>query len=485
MIELENVGFRYKNQGYGLHSINLSVKQGEVILLCGTSGCGKTTITRLINGLIPNFYEGDMEGSIKVDGIDVPSVTLYDLVGKVGSVFQNPRSQFFNVDTTSELAFGCENMNLPKEEILQRIDTVAQDLNLKYLLDRNIFMLSGGEKQKVACGSIATMNPNIILLDEPSSNLDIVAIKDLQNVIKVWKSQGKTIIIAEHRLFYLVDICSKVVFMESGKVERVVSGEEFKNMSRDTLYSMGLRTNNLSTLDIGNRQVPTVSRDCISVDNFIYSYKDGNKALYVPHVDIPVNSVTALIGHNGAGKSTFSKMLCGLIRERNSTITIGGQRLNYKKRIKLCYMVMQDVNHQLFTESVLDEIMLSQDHEDRAKAMEILSKLDLDSLHDSHPMSLSGGQKQRVAIGSAIASDSPVTVYDEPTSGLDYVHMVEISKNIDQMKSLGKTQIIVTHDPEFILSCCDYVIHMEKGKVKDCYPLNAIGLRKLLKYFSF
>ncbi|MDF2988540.1 MAG: transporter related [Eubacterium sp.] len=243
MIEFKQVSFSYGSEktDNSLYNINLTVKDGEFILLCGGSGCGKTTLTRLVNGLIPNYYEGKLEGKVLVDGVDVSRMPLYEMAGMVGSVFQNPRSQFFNVDTTGELAFGCENMGLPVKEIHARIKRTAKDLYLKHLLDRSIFALSGGEKQKIACGSVAALEPRIYVLDEPSSNLDVCAVEELRNLLAHWKSQGKTVVIAEHRLYYLHELADRVIYMKDGQIEREYSGKEFSAMGRMELESLGLR----------------------------------------------------------------------------------------------------------------------------------------------------------------------------------------------------------------------------------------------------
>lgn len=206
MIQIENVTFTYNGseEKENLKNISFSIKQGEVILLCGESGCGKTTLTRLINGLIPWYYEGEMTGIVKVTGKDIKEQPLHILSRHIGSVFQNPRSQFFNVDTTSEIAFSCENRGLPETEIQRRIEQTVSLFHIENLIDRNIFHLSGGEKQKVACASVSAGEPEIYVLDEPSSNLDVTAIDDLRDIISCWKAAGKTVIVAEHRLYYLI-----------------------------------------------------------------------------------------------------------------------------------------------------------------------------------------------------------------------------------------------------------------------------------------
>jgi len=215
MIELKNVSFTYESgeAENSLKNINLTIQDGETILLCGESGCGKTTLTRLINGLIPHYYEGKMTGEVLLDGRKVNEYPLYQIAQRVGSVFQNPRTQFYNVETTSEIVFGCENMGLPVSKMQERLERTTQNLKLEKLLNRSLFALSGGEKQKIACASADATQPNIFVLDEPSSNLDIVTIEDLAGVIRQWRSEGKTIIAAEHRLYYHMPDAYRIIFM--------------------------------------------------------------------------------------------------------------------------------------------------------------------------------------------------------------------------------------------------------------------------------
>ena len=345
MIDFQNVSFSYgeESHGGGIRNINLTIKTGEFVLLTGESGCGKTTITRLVNGLVPHYYEGNLEGDVFLDGKSVSDTPLYDLAAMVGSVFQNPKSQFFNVDTDSELAFACENLGYPQEDILQRMDRTISDYHIEDLMGRSVFALSGGEKQKIACASSSVLLPGIMVLDEPSSNLDMSAIDDLRQVLSLWKKQGKTILIAEHRLYY--------------------------------------------------------------------------------------------------------------------------------------------TSHQLFTESVTDEVLLSMDDEDETIVNKILKQFDLLEYKDRHPLSLSGGQKQRVAIASAIVSNREIIVFDEPTSGLDLKHMREVARGLKSLADQGKTLLVITHDPELVMAGCSYVVHMEKGQIKESYPLDESGSKKVLDFF--
>ncbi|KUO74123.1 MAG: ABC transporter [Clostridia bacterium BRH_c25] len=484
MIELKNVSFSY-SQGQkenGLHNINLTIRQGEVVLLCGESGCGKTTLTRLINGLIPNYYEGSLTGQILINDQAIHKLQIYETAKMVGSVFQNPRSQFFNVDTTSELAFGCENRGLPAEEINRRIAETVSDFKIDMLMDRSIFQLSGGEKQKIACASVSTCHPDIFVFDEPSSNLDIAAIEDLRKLIELWKSKGKTIIIAEHRLYFLRELVDRVLYMKSGRIEKEFTAKQMKMMNLAELSSMGLRPLSLESLTRDKKNVAQRWED-VYLSNFVFSYKNITPAIKIDLLTVPKGNIVAVIGHNGAGKSTFARCLCGLEKSCKGTLDLCGEICKRRDRLRRCYMVMQDVNHQLFTESVLDEILLSMGEADTAKAESILSSLDLLPMKDLHPMSLSGGQKQRVAIASAVASEKEIILFDEPTSGLDLRHMREVSDSLKQLQQMGKTLFIISHDLELILGSCTHVLHFEKGSVIDSYPLDDIGENKIMSFF--
>ena len=496
MIEFKDVSFQYE-QGDSkgkIENINLTIHDGEAVLICGESGCGKTTLTRLINGLIPHYYEGTLTGQTIVQGIDVKNVSLYSLSGVVGSVFQNPRTQFFTVDTTSEIAFGCENLGIDAEEISSRIENTVNTLKIKDLLDRSLFALSGGEKQKIACASVSSMEPDVFVLDEPSSNLDIKSIGELKNVLREWKAQGKTIVIAEHRLYYLMDIADRVLYMQDGRIKANLSISDFRKKSTDELHSLGLRA--LQSENFSKMQSVVCATKQLYFRDFEASYRNASdgkkkkrKVLDISDLMVPQGSVVGVVGNNGAGKTTFAHNLCGLLQKAKGSMTMNGKTYMASQRIKACYMVMQDVNHQLFTESVMDEILLSLDHSDgeeaSLEAKRIMENLHISEYKDAHPMSLSGGQKQRVAIASAIASDKQVIIFDEPTSGLDYRHMKKVAENLRELSLLGKTLFIVTHDPELIAECCNYFVFIENGKVLWSDGWNRISRERLKRFFAF
>lgn len=483
MIKIDHISFSYgeenENTG-GVRDIDLNIEDGQFVVLCGESGCGKTTITRLINGLIPHYYEGQMAGEVWVNGEKVSEQPLYDTAAVVGSVFQNPRSQFFNVDTTSEITFGCENLGQPEKDIRERFAKTVRDFRLEKLMDRNIFHLSGGEKQKIACAGVSIMEPDVLVMDEPSSNLDAASILDLRKILAFWKSQGKTIIVSEHRLYYLRGLADRFIYLAEGQVSRDYSAAEFEQLTEQQRTNMGLRTFALERLL--PPVLPQQEKTALALHNFRFAYKNEPETLHIMDCEIPTNRIVGIIGNNGAGKSTFSRCFCGL-EKRCGEIVWNGRKYRPKDRLSTCYMVMQEVNHQLFTESVLDEVLISMEEENQERAEEILNRLDLLAFKDRHPMSLSGGQKQRVAIASAIASKRSILFFDEPTSGLDYKHMKEVANVLRQVRDTGITVYVITHDLELILDCCTDIVHFENGSIIDQFQMDEAGLEKIRNYF--
>ena len=448
MIEIKNCTVTYAAEPNHrvLKDISLTIEDGEFVLLTGESGCGKTTILRLMNGLIPYFYDANVEGEIYIDGLNAEQSTIYDLAKMSGTVFQNPRSQFYTCEVKSELVFGCENEGIPEEEINNRLDETVKRFSIEKLLDRGMFELSGGEKQQVACASIDMEKTKIILLDEPSANLDYEAVKRLKELISIWKTAGKTIIASEHRIAYLWEMCDRTIIINDGRIIRNLDKEEMKKITEEEVRDFGIRSfveRNPFKLDIDEA---ADSDNILDFKNYKFRYKKGDRIF-------EADDITALIGHNGAGKTTFLKCLCG-IRKCKGDLVIDGKPLDWKQRRMKMFMIMQDVSHQLFTDSVLEEVLLGMEEEDRDNALTILKKLDLRMVEERHPLSLSGGQMQRVAIASAIAEDNDIILLDEPTSGLDYKHMMDISEILKELQSMGKTIIVATHDGEFIESCC-------------------------------
>ena len=489
-ISLKNISFSYSDSldDAILKNLNLEIRSGECVVLAGESGCGKTTISKLINGLIPHYHSGTMDGDVLLGDSNTADMTLTEISKVVGSVFQNPRSQFFNIDTDSEIAFGCENRGMEPAEILERMERIVKEFHLEHLVGRSIFNLSGGEKQRIACASVAATDPEIFVLDEPSANLDLKTIADLTEIVARWKAAGKTIVVVEHRIHYLRNIADRICYVKDGQIAEEWTPAELEAKGAEYAANLGLRCMNLEMLNVRDGVILSVVRQAhqpckgpelvegpqgskeldlakqsIIFSNLTFSYHHKHPILDIDRLELPCGQITALIGNNGAGKSTLAQVLCGLQ---------GSWLQKRKARKRGAYLIMQDVNHQLFTESVLDEVLLGMKPQDEKLALKILEGLNLKQYADNHPMSLSGGQKQRVAIGSGVSSGRDVVVFDEPTSGLDYRQMLAVSSTLKKLAASGKTLLVITHDPEFILNSCQSVVRMEHGKVVEQYPLS-------------
>lgn len=491
MLECRDVSFSYTSSqntpesGSGaLAHISCKIQPGSFVLLCGPSGCGKTTLTRLFNGLIPHYYEGALTGCVTLDGADIKDLSLFDISRRVGSVFQNPRAQFFNVDTTSELAFGPENHGLPEEEVRLRVKCAAEQLSLTPLLGRSIFSLSGGQKQLIACGSAAALEPDIYVLDEPSSNLDAYAIAGLRALLSVWKAQGKTVIISEHRLYYLNGLIDRALYLKGGQICGDYTAAELRQLSDTQREAMGLRPLTLHSLGAIPPAPVRGDNKVWALEQLRFAYPRQAEALCLSSASFPAGGVTAVIGRSGAGKTTLLRCICGLEKRCRGTVSCGSAIYTRRQRLKACYMVMQDVKHQLFTESVLDEVLLSMPCENVQAAKALLAEMDLSGYEGRHPISLSGGQKQRVAVASALSSGRPFILFDEPTSGLDLFHMRQVAACVNRVAAHGRTVLVVTHDPEFILRCCNFVLHLEDGRLVESYSIaDSTGRQRILRFF--
>lgn len=466
MINLKHVSFRYAGNAAGeIKNIDLEIKTGECVLLCGRSGCGKTTILRLINGLIPDYYDGTLTGEVLYDGKNISEMEMYERARFAGSVFQNPRTQFFNVDTDSEIAFGMENMSIPREQMLQRMEAVTEKLRLQALRGRSIFELSGGEKQRIAFASVYAMNPEVYLLDEPSSNLDTDSIDELKEQLRLIREEGKTILISEHRIYYLMELVDRIIYLDEGEVRKEFSRKEFLELSEAERIAMGLRTIRKERIQKerirmaeGLRQSAT--GQVLTLEEV--SIRRGKRVLQSGlGFSVKEGEILGIVGENGAGKTTFIRTICGLHREYDGRIVVNGRPVAGRKLNRISYMVMQDVNYELFADSVEHECRFGIRNADANLVEETLQELMLAQYRERHPNTLSGGQKQRVAVAVSRICGKMILAFDEPTSGLDYDSMMQIAT---LMKRLAKNAVIliVTHDIEFLNAVCTEILELKK-----------------------
>ena len=469
MIGFEHVSFSYRSAGAlgkpVVRDVSLSVAPGELVVLCGRSGCGKSTLLRLANGLAPRFFPGDKDGRVSLDRRDVDDLASWEIAQKVGSLFQNPRTQFFNVDTTGEVAFALESAGWEEQDIRSRVGETFEELGLTALAGRDIFRLSGGERQKVACASIWAMHPSILLLDEPTSNLDLPSIADMASFVRHAKAKGCAILVAEHRLSWLTGIADRYVYLKEGRVSRTMEAAEFLALDVSELEHMGLRSRSLdevapttapaSANPVGRGDVLLAARD-LSV-----SY-GGDPVLSKVTMELHTSEVTALVGRNGAGKTTLCRALWV-----QGPVLLGGTPSSRKRRLRASAMVFQDVNYQLFAESAAAEVTfgLSRRQASAVDTEAVLRELALDYVAGRHPATLSGGQKQRLAVAACVAAGKRVLVFDEPTSGIDLDGMRRVARLLGRLAAQGRAILVVTHDLELIACACDRVLHMDGGRV--------------------
>lgn len=471
MLEIKNLELKY-GEKIILENINLKVKKGEILVLTGNSGSGKSTLLKVLNGIIPEINEADISGEIILEGKPILKEDISNRSRFVSTVFQNPKTQFYCIDSTDELAFALENRNIPKDDMIKIIDEYTSLLNTKHLMNKNIFSLSGGEKQLIAITSVACMNNEVYIFDEPSSSLDKKSIELLKGAMIKLKNAGKIIIVAEHRLYYLKDVMNKIAILDKRNVkvfEKEMITEKFLHQ---LIKKYNLRTINEIEIDdlkkIGVSRVDLYKKEnnkmnlkqkdiVLECKNFEVSY--ANKKVFNMNIYFS-NDIYFIIGENGVGKSTFIKKLSKLVKGKGESF-YKGKKIH--KPYKFISMVMQDVNYQIFTESVWQEISIVSD--DDIKKKKVLEELDLYDKRDMHPQVLSGGEKQRLMIALAKVCNKPIVIFDEPTSGLCKKQMLQMVRYLRQMKEDGKVIIVITHDYELINECSGRIYEFVKQEV--------------------
>ena len=517
MIRFCDVSFYYGETGSAdnrqeacVEGMSFDIRDGECVVLCGKSGAGKSTVLRLMSGLAPAFYEGTLHGSVLVAGREPAAMTPEQRVRTFGVVFQDPRSQFFMNSVQDEIAFSAENIGLEPIYVKEKVREAAALLNIEPLLYRTVDTLSAGQKQRVAIAAALILSPQILILDEPVSNLDADGIEILTGLLAEIKKRGTTIIISEHRLHTFLGIADSFLHIENGRAAHRWTADEFCRLQEGELRQFGFRYPGMADLSLRTNHIratevigaaeraaavetstpdpavklpeaakiePDTSRSALCVSNVTYLYRNGrytecrgadgsSRAMECGirniSLTLPQGSVTALIGKNGAGKTTLCKVLCGLLRQQSGSITLNGQKLSCAQRRRISYFVMQDADYQLYSDSVINELLLGQKPSQSVKerAEEAFELFRLQAVRNRHPASLSGGEKQRVVIAAAYCSKAQLFVFDEPTSGMDGEGLLSMVQWVDALAQAGKTVVIITHDELLSEMACDYRIRV-------------------------
>lgn len=461
MLEFKDVSFTYKNSNNKvLDRVNFKINKGECILLTGVSGSGKSTLIHLMNGLIPTLYEGKLEGEILFKNKDLKDIESYDISKNIGYVSQDPRGHFFTTNTTSELVFSMENYGIPLNEMKKKYSELVNLLELEKLVDKNIIYISSGERQKIAIGCSLSLEPEIIILDEPSSNLDFHMTKKLKQLIEKLKTKGYTIIIAEHRMYYIQDLIDRVFVINNGKViEKTIS--DLKSNNEVPLRSLDIFNLELENISCKNKEL------LMEINNITYKNILTNITTTVYKGD-----VIGLIGKNGVGKTTLLRLLSNIMKPNKGKIV--GKVVPF--------LVMQDMDYQFFTESVESEMKFGSADNDLEKINSLLMKLGLTEFKDKIPFELSGGQKQRLLIAISALANVNLLMFDEPTSGLDYVNMTKVSGILKDL-SKNSALIVATHDIEFLYKTCNRVVYLDDKVIKEDFYLNLENKKKVNNIF--
>lgn len=468
MIATRSLHFTYeKNEVPALSDVDVHIEAGECVVFCGRSGCGKSSLLRCIDHLIPEFFEGDMKGVCLIDGLSISELSVGEVGRTVSTLFQDPRSQFFTVNSCAEVAFTLENHGHSHKVIRQRVDEAFSILGMERLKDRDVFDLSSGEKQLVALVAAWAADTRVILLDEPTANLDHEAVEALRGLLQRMKAEGKTIVLSEHRLYYLTGIADRYILMKDGQVQEILGSETLLALDGPALEARSLRVPDLERLvytrPLDEVDTTTDEMDATApvhhlvVENLRFSYR-SDLILDDLSLELVTGRISCLIGANGCGKTTLGKILCGLLKASSGRICFDGRPLQKKDLRKLALFIMQDSEYQFFTNSVYNELLYGSENVPGAaeRIESLLRRFGLWELRDRHPFSLSGGQMQKLTLLLACLSPKEIVILDEPTAGLD---LVSLRQAIDLIKELQRTKIvlIITHDLELITgaaACC-------------------------------
>lgn len=452
MIEIKNLSYTYQGEDHpALDDISLHISKGELVLLAGPTGSGKSTFLYCNNGLIPHFFNGRMSGHIRINGITPEKKSIAELSEIVGTVFQNPENQIFMLTVEDDVSFGCENLMMTREDIMIRREKALKDMGLQDIRFANAGTLSGGMKQRLAISSIYAMDPKVYLFDEPTADLDGKGRKDFIDIIKKLKKRGNTMLIAEHRYDDILPYADRIFTFKKGKI---IEGS--KNATEKHSFTNQVRAcYNKDDIDI-------------EIKDIYFGYNKKTDILKNINIRINKGELVAISGNNGSGKTTLLKIMAGILRPDAGTITITGiKNPSMEDVIGKVGFLFQNPDEQLFTDSVEDEVMFGPRQLGKKLNIEKhLSKTGLKSMAKKHPQTLSRGQRQLLALLSVLAIEPQVLLLDEPTTGLDSENWQNIFKFLREIANEGRSIIFSSHHPG-AMELADRIITINQGGVES------------------
>ena len=496
---IENLSFQYRTRPEpAIQNISFELKPGEMLLIAGSSGCGKTTLARCINGLIPRSYRGKREGKVLLHGKDVAEMQIADMAQIVGTLLQDPERQIVASNVYNEIAFGPENLGLPRAEIVARVERAMQRARIEHLRDRETFNLSGGEKQKVALAGLLAMNPSILLLDEPLALLDPASAYEALEVFRSLADEGKTVVLIEHRVEDAIATRpDRLLYMETGQVKYLgpiedlpveINHREVKLPADWVVKRVRQMGEQVDKPDFAPNTLKGDPLVVFEKVDFRYSdetplvLKDVNLTIY--HGDL-----IAVLGPNGSGKSTLVKHAIGLLKPTAGRVLVDGKDTRSMSIAQIAHMlgyVFQSPTHMLFAPTVREELEFGPKNlEFKTEVMEkavaeSLSTVNLKGLEEYPPLGLSFGQQKRTTIAAVLAMRSQIMIMDEPTAGQDYANYTHFMDEMcrpdaDGMQSLVAANfaatLFITHDIDLAVTYANRVLLVgDKHIVADGTP---------------
>ena len=510
IIEFKDYTFKYRSQVEPtLRHVNLTINAGEKVLIVGPSGSGKSTLAHCINGLVPFSFPGESTGSLTVSGKDPAKEGIFGMSKLVGTVLQDTDGQFIGLTVAEDIAFALENDCVPQEELFQRVDEVAETVDVKFLLDHAPTELSGGQKQRVSMAGVMIDDVDILLFDEPLANLDPATGKRAIDLIdKISKATGKTVLIIEHRLEdALYRDVDRIVVVGEGEIVADMKPDELlctdvleKEGIREPLYITALKhagctvkpetmPQHIESMELApyrervqgwfqKAELPPErqrTESMLEVEGVSFSYVPGKKVLQDINFRIEKGEMVSIVGKNGAGKSTLSNLICGFITPNSGKILLEGEDisgLSIKERGEVIGLVMQNPNQMISKPMIFDEVALGlavrgvPEEEIKERVHETLKICGLYPFRNWPVSALSFGQKKRVTIASILVMNPRVLILDEPTAGQDFRHYTEIMEFLkDINERLGITIIMITHDMHLMLEYTDRAIVIADGRL--------------------
>ncbi len=491
-LAVENLTFQYRTRPQpAIQNISFELHPGELFLIAGSSGCGKTTLARCINGLIPRSYKGRLEGKVHLYGQEVGSLDMVDVSQVVGTLLQDPERQIVASSVLSEVAFGPENLGLPRPEILQRVDEVMAHLNIAPLRPRDTFTLSGGEKQKIALAGLLVMRPSILLLDEPLASLDPASAYEALDIFRRLADEGSTVILIEHRvedalqarpdrLLYMADGLVKYL----GPVEQLPPELDPHEVKLPALWVIErLRESGEPIREPSKPTPPKDARPLVVFEHVDFAYGEGPQVLHDINLEVRRGDMIAVLGPNGAGKSTLVKHAIGLLKPTHGRVLVDGKdtrQLSVAQMARTIGYVFQSPTHMLFAPTVREELGFGPQNlkfspeETKKSVEESIQTMNLVGLEDYPPLGLSFGQQKRTTIAAVLAMHSRIMIMDEPTAGQDFANYTRFMEALcgtagEAGGSLLSTHfdatLFITHDLDLAVTYATRVILVGAGRI--------------------